>query len=135
MTRIWPAAAVLVAAAALAACDNSPTAPALFTTETFTGTVAQQGFKYHTFITGQDSPVVIRITSLTPSVQMGLALGSPLPTTTGEVCSVTVGQAAVVPGDTFQVLLTPATYCVMMFDIGNVGESSTVAYSVEVQHR
>jgi hypothetical protein len=135
MMRIWPAAAVLVATAALAACDDSPAAPALFTTETFTGTVAHQGSRYHNFITGQNSPVVIRITSLTPSVQMGLALGSPTPTTAGEVCSITIGQAAVVPGDTFQVLLTPSTYCVMMFDAGQIAEAATVAYSVEVQHR
>jgi hypothetical protein len=135
MTHTWPAAAVLVAAAALTACDNSPAAPALFTTETYSGTVAPQGSAYHTFNTGQNSPVIIRITSLTPSVQMGLALGAPIPTTAGEVCSITVGQAAVVTGDTFQVDLSSATYCVMMFDIGNVAPSTTVAYAVTVQHR
>lgn len=135
MKRVWRAVAVLAAAAAVTGCDNSPTAPALFTTETFSGTVARQGLSYHTFITGQTSAVVLRVTSLAPSVGMGLALGSPALTTTGEVCSITVGQAAVAQGDTFQVDLPAATYCVMMFDIGNVVESSTVAYSVVVQHR
>lgn len=135
MTRTWPVAAVLAASMALGACDNSPTAPPLFTTETFTGTVARQGTSFHTFITGQASATVLRVTALAPSIGMGLALGTPALTTGGEVCSITIGQAAVVQGDTFQVQLEPATYCVMMFDIGNVVESSTVAYSVTVQHR
>jgi hypothetical protein len=135
MTNAWRFAAVLAAAVAIGACDNSPTAPALFTTETFTGTVVREGLSSHTFITGQVSPVVLRVTSLAPLVGMGLALGTPAFTSSGEVCSITVGQAAVQQGDTFQVQLEPATYCVMMFDIGNVAESSTVAYSVTVQHR
>ena len=135
MTRVWRLGAVLLAGVALGACDNSPTAPTLFTTETFTGIVARQGLSFHSFITGQASPVVLRVRTLTPTVGMGLALGTPTPTTTGEVCSITVGQAAVAQGDTFQVQLEPATYCVMMFDIGNVVESTTVAYSVVVQHR
>jgi hypothetical protein len=117
------------------ACDNSPTAPALFTSETFTGTVVREGTSSHTFITGQTSATVVRVTTLSPLVGLGLALGTPTPTTTGEVCSITIGQAAVQQGDTFQVQLDAATYCVMMFDIGTVAESSTVAYTVTVQHR
>lgn len=135
MTHVWRAAAVLSAAVVFGACDNSPTAPELFTTEEFSGTVTRQGLAYHTFITGQVSPVVIRVRSLTPQIGMGLALGTPTPTTAGEVCSITFGQAAIVQGDTFQVQLEPSTYCVMVFDIGNVAESSTVAYGVTVQHR
>ena len=135
MTRTWRVAAALAASMALGACDNSPTAPALFTTETFDGTVSRLGTSSHNFITAQSSATVLRVTSLSPSVVVGLALGTPAVTATGEVCSITIGQAAVQQGDTFQVLLEPATYCVMMFDIGNVAESSTVAYSVTVQHR
>lgn len=135
MTSRWRVAAVLAASVVLGACDNSPTTPALFTTETFTGTVAPEGSSAHNFITGQASPIVIRITSLAPLVGMGLALGTPTPTTTGEVCAITIGQAAVQQGDTFQVQLDASTYCVMMFDIGNIAEASTVAYSVAVQHR
>jgi hypothetical protein len=130
-------AAVLTVSLALAGCDNSPTAPPLFTTESFSGNVAQLSSSAHNFITGQASPVVIRISSFAPaSITMGLALGTPLATPTGDVCRVTIGQAAVVPGDTFQVQLDPGTYCVMVFDIGNITEqAATVAYSVTVQHR
>ena len=128
---------VLTVASAPAGCDNSPTAPPLFTTETFSGSVAQLSSSAHNFITGQSSPVVIRVGSFTPSpITMGLALGTPTVTTTGNVCSVTIGQAAVVGGDTFQVQLDPGTYCVMIFDIGNIADAAaTVAYSVTVQHR
>ena len=68
MKRAWWVTAVFAAAAAVGACDNSPTAPPLFTTESFTGTVGQQGVSYHNFITGDVSPVVLRVTSLTPTI-------------------------------------------------------------------
>ena len=135
MTRvIRRIAAVLVVALALAGCDNSPTAPALFTTETFTGSVGALASSSHTFITGQSSQTVITINSFTPAITMGFALGAPVATPTGQTCSVTVGQAAVQVGTTFQVPLDAATYCVMIFDIGNVTDSN-VAYSLTVQHR
>jgi hypothetical protein len=129
-----PIAAVFLAALALGGCDNSPTAPPLFTTETFSGSVGRLASSYHTFITGQSSQTVITINSFAPALTMGLALGTPTPTATGETCTVTIGQAAVQNGTTFQLPLDAATYCVMIFDIGNVTDS-TVAYSVTVQHR
>jgi hypothetical protein len=137
MTHVRPRfAAILTLALALAGCDNSPTTPALFTTETFTGTVGQLSTSAHNFSTGQSSPVIIRITSFAPStITMGLGLGTPLTSPTGDVCSVT-GQAAVAQGDTFQVQLDPAAYCVTIFDIGQISDpTATVAYSVTVQHR
>jgi hypothetical protein len=127
-------AALFVVALALAGCDNSPTAPPLFTTETFSGSVGPLASSSHTFITGQSSQTVITINSFTPAITMGLALGTPALTPTGEICSVTIGQAAVQNGTTFQLALDAATYCVMIFDIGNVTDSN-VAYSLTVQHR
>src|SRR5688572_17766588 len=127
-------AAPFVVALALAGCDNSPAAPALFTTETFTGNVARLASSSHTFITGQSSQTVITINSFAPALTMGLALGTPTATPTGETCTVTIGQAAVQNGTTFQLALDAATYCVMIFDIGNVTDAN-VAYSLTVQHR
>ncbi len=135
-SRPLQAAATLVVALALAGCDNSPTAPALFTTETFTGRVAQLAAVSHNFNTGQSSPVVITVGSFTPNVSMGLALGNPTVTPAGETCLITIGQAAVAPGDTFQVQLERGTYCVMIFDIGSISDpAATVTYTVTVQHR
>ena len=127
-------AALFVVALAPAGCDNSPTAPALFTTETFTGSVGALASSSHTFITGQSSQTVITINSFAPAITMGLALGTPVVTPAAETCSITIGQAAVQVGTTFQLPLDPATYCVMVFDIGNVTDS-VVAYSLTVQHR
>jgi hypothetical protein len=133
--RLCRFAAALCLGIALAGCDNDPTGPtALFTTETYAGNVGVQGSSYHSFATGTLSPTVIRVVSLTPAVSMGLALGTPFPSSTGEVCSVTLGQVAVVVGDTFQVQLEKGTYCVMVFDIGQVA-AGTVAYSLTVVHR
>lgn len=114
-----------------AACDNSPTQPSLFTTETFTGSVAPQGFVSHTFVTQQSSPTIIRMATFNPQLNMGLALGTPF----GSNCSITLGQAVVKQGDEFQIQLEPSTYCVMVFDIGNVAATTTVSYSMVVQHR
>jgi hypothetical protein len=127
-------AALFVVALALAGCDNSPAAPALFTTETFSGSVGRLASSSHTFITGSSSQTVFTINSFAPALTMGLALGTPTPTPTGEICSITIGQAAVQNGTTFQLALDPSTYCVMIFDIGNVTDSN-VAYSLTVQHR
>lgn len=135
MTRTRRLAAIASLGIALAGCDNDPTGPTtLFTTETFTGSIAAQGSSYHNFATGQLSATVIRVVSLTPAVTMGLALGTPLPSVTGETCQPTLGQVAVVTGNTFQVQLEPGTYCVMVFDVGQVG-TNTVSYSLTVVHR
>ena len=67
------------------------------------------------------------INSFAPALTMGLALGTPNPTPTGQTCTITIGQAAVQNGTTFQLALEPSTYCVMIFDIGNVTDAN-VAY-------
>ena len=126
--------ALFVVALALAGCDNSPAAPALFTTETFTGSVAALASSSHTFITGQSSQTVFTINSFAPALTMGLALGTPTPTPTVRTLTITIRQAAVQNGTTFQLALEPSTYCVMIFDIGNVTDAN-VAYSLTVQHR
>lgn len=130
-TRGMVRAALVAIALAAGGCDNSPTEPSLFTTATFNGAVARQGFVSHTFTTQQSSPTLIRMTAFTPQVNMGLALGTPF----GANCSITLGQAVVKQGDEFQIQLEPSTYCVMVFDVGNVAESTTVAYTMIVQHR
>lgn len=130
-------AAAFAVVLALAGCDNSPATPSLFTTETFAGRVGQLGAATHNFSTGQASPVVLTVASLTPSnVTLGLALGNPSVTAAGETCLITIGQAEVASGATFQVQLDPGTYCVMMFDFGGITDpAATVSYSVTVQHR
>lgn len=124
------------AAVAICACDSTTSAPSIFTTEVFTGTVVKGGRTIHKFITGQNAPVVIRMTAFSPSdIIMGLALGNPLTTPTGEVCSITVGTAAVLQGAEFQVSLPPGTYCINIYDAGNVPPDGTVAYTTTIQHK
>lgn len=130
MSRSALRALLAAAALSLAGCDNSPTEPSIFTTENFSGSVVRQGAVSHTFTTQQSSPTIIRITSFNPQVNMGLAIGFPL----GQTCQVS-GQAVVKQGDEFQLQLEPASYCVMVFDVGNVAESTTVSYTMVVQHR
>lgn len=130
MRRSAVRALLAAAALSLGGCDNSPTEPSVFTTASFSGSVVRQGFTTHTFTTQQSSPAIIRMTTFNPQVNMGLALGVPI----GPSCQIS-GQAVVKQGDEFQLQLEPATYCVMVFDVGNVTESTTVSYTMVVQHR
>ena len=127
----------------LASCDNSSgtTPSSLFTTETFTGSIGRGATPlatFHTFITGQNAPVIIRMTALSPAnITMGLAVGMPAPLPTGgTVCSVTVGQAAIQQGSEFLVDLPAATYCLGVFDPGSIPEATpAVSYTAVVQHK
>lgn len=130
--RLGRLAALAVSACSLAACNNSPAAPSFFAGDTFTGTVARLGFSSHSFTSQENGPLVITITSLAPTTTMGLGLGAPA----GEVCQAS-GQVAVNQGDVLQPTgdVPAGTYCIVLFDIGNLAESSTVAYSVHVFHK
>ena len=123
-------------ALAAAACESTPSAPALFTTETFTGTVTKTAPRFHTFVTAQNAPIVIRMTAFTPAtIQMGLGLGQPLTTPAGDECRITIGQAVVQQGSEFQVQLPPGPYCIIIFDAGQIPEGESVAYTSVVQHK
>ena len=138
MNMISRLAAVSLAAALAAGCEGtSPTTPSsLFTTETFSGTVGKGALTFHSFQTGVTAPVIIRLTSFNPSnLTMGLALGTPANASGLNVCSITIGQAPVVQGSEFQVELPASTYCVAIFDAGQVPEATTVAYSLTIQHK
>jgi hypothetical protein len=132
-------AVCLAAAAALSACDQgygNPSTPSIFTTEVFTGSVVKGGRTIHKFATGQTAPVLLRMTAFTPStIVMGLALGQPITVEGVESCSITVGTAAVQQGAEFQVELPPGSYCINIFDAGQIGDEQTVTYSTTIQHK
>lgn len=139
MSTLRSVAALGLVAAFAAGCEGTPptTPSSLFTTETFSGSVARGALTYHSFQTGANAPVIIRLTSFNPgNITMGLALGTPATLPTGiAACSITIGQAAVVQGSEFQVELPASTYCVAIFDAGQIPEATTVAYSLTIQHK
>jgi len=134
MTK-WLAA--LAAALTLAACSNStssattPSTPK--TTDTFNGTVAVKGAPdTHNFTVGSSGQVDITLTATTPA---GATLGLSVGTTSASGCvAVANGSVASAAGAVAQLsgVLSPATYCVAVFDIGNLTQS--VTYTVTVAH-
>lgn len=129
--------AALVAALSIAACSNSSTssstttAPSTKTTDTFSGTVAVKGTDAHSFTVGTSGQVDVTLTTANPSVPMGLSVGVP----NGSACPAVAGGSVVAAaGSSAQLsgVMSPATYCVAVFDVGN--QSQPVSYTVTVAH-
>ncbi len=125
----WGAVA---AALALAACGGSnpttPTAPT--TTDTFTGTLAAGGVDAHTFTVAQAGALTVTLTTLSPqgTITVGLGLGQP----SGTTCSLISTDNTAKMGSVEQTTLDVGSYCVGIYDIGNVQGSDT--YTLTVSH-
>jgi len=100
-------------------------------TETFGGTVGVQGSSRSTFAVAQQGTVTVTLSALSPSVAMGLGIGTPNGST---ACAMTSSTTTALPGSTPQLTVTepPGNYCVSVYDVGNV--TGTVTYSVIVAH-
>jgi len=111
---------------------TSPSTPSPSTsTETFGGTVGVQGSSRSTFAVAQQGTVTVTLSALSPSVAMGLGIGTPNGST---ACAMTSSTTTALPGSTPQLTVTepPGNYCVSVYDVGNV--TGTVTYSVIVAH-
>jgi len=127
-------AVVLTAAACKGTDSSAPTTPApTTTTNTFTGTVAVGGRAMHNFTVAQPGQVSVTLTAASPpsSVILGLGIGIPSDST----CALLPGASAMASaGSSAQLtgVLTPATFCVTVYDVGN--QTATVSYTVTVAH-
>ena len=131
-------AIAIVAAAASGACNllsditspSSPTAPAA-STETFSGTVSVQGTSRSTFTTTQAGTVNVTLATMSPGVAMGLGIGTPNGTT---ACTLTSSNTSALAGSTPQLTVTeqPGSYCVSVYDVGNLTGNAT--FTVTVAH-
>ena len=135
MKRLVPLALVL--ALASAACSNNNAAPPpspTRTTDTFSGTVAVGGSDAHNFTVAASSQVDVTLTVATPpdGIVMGLGVGSPSDST----CTLFAGATQKTPaGASVQLSggLSPGTFCVAVYDIGN--QTAPVAYTATVSHQ
>jgi hypothetical protein len=123
------------------ACGNdssSTTAPTTTSpsTEVFSGTLAVQGSSFYSFTVVTSGTVSVTLASLVatppgPALKsvVGLGVGTPLETD----CSVTNSVTAA-PGLTAQLVssLTPAVYCVRIYDLGNL--PVPVNFSIRIVH-
>jgi hypothetical protein len=128
------AALVLAAAACKSKDSSAPTTPtSTTTTNTFTGTVAVGGRAMHSFTVAQSGQVSVTLTAASPpsSVVLGLGIGIPSDSTcallAGGSTTASAGSAAQLTG-----VLTPATFCVTVYDVGN--QTAAVSYTLTVAH-
>jgi len=136
--------AILVAVAVLAmgACSNdtlssltTPTNPTIFT-DTFTGTLSQNGSFTHSFTTANLGAVTVTIVSLAPNSSqiVGLSLG----VFNGSACSTspqTGGSSSdtATTGSSITLNASAAgSLCVRLYDVGFI--TTPVLYTLQVTH-
>jgi hypothetical protein len=99
-------------------------------TETFSGAVGVQGTSRSTFTTTQAGTVNVTLATMSPGVAMGLGIGTPNGTT---ACTLTSSTSALA-GSTPQLTVTeqPGSYCVSVYDVGNL--TTVATFTVTVAH-
>ena len=130
--------AVLLLAAAVAACDDEPTpigpsGPAPTVTDTFTGSIAQNGAATHNFSTAAAGPVTATLKAI--GSDNTLVVSFQLGNWTGTACSAVLGSDSATGGHVLSGTMTGAgTLCARVGDVGNIAAGTTAAYSIEVVH-
>jgi hypothetical protein len=135
--RVTRAAVLLTLAVSTSACglppgSTSPTTTATGTTEMFSGSLAQQSSRIYTFTVTQAGAVSVTLASLSPAAAaVGLGIGTPNGTTS---CTLTSSNPTAMAGSTPQITVTenPGSYCVEIYDVGNLTGAST--FSVTIVH-
>ena len=123
---------------ACSSTSTSPTTPATATpattTETFAGTVAQLATTGNPFSVSANGPVTIELTSVEPLATMGLGVG--IATWDGTTCGTAIAKNdnARSGATALNGTATAGSYCVTVYDSGNIPEGWTVSFSVQVIH-
>jgi hypothetical protein len=130
--KLYRLVPVLVAAGALA-CGGSPTQPAATVSDSFSGTVNQNTMSSNTFTMGQTGTATVTIVSFSPvsTITMGVGIGAPQ---TDGSCSLIASSDAVQAGAVLSTDLNAGSYCVAVYDVGNVAATVPIAYQLTVDH-
>jgi hypothetical protein len=126
--------ALAVATVLAAGCNlfNNTSPSTTATTDTFSGALAQSSSVAFTFTMAAAGNVAVTLTALTPSSSsaVGLGIGTP----NGSSCAVTNSTSAAIAGTIAQLTTTenPGTYCIKLYDVGNL--TATVTVTVTVAH-
>ena len=128
--------AIAIVAALFASACSDPAAPATPTpatptvSETFTGTLLPLGTDTHPFTVNQIGGIEVSLTGVTPGALVGVGVGTP----SGANCLL-IDNLTVVASPNAQLRGTATvtgSFCVSVFDVGNLVES--VNYTVTVLH-
>ncbi len=130
LTHVCRTAAILTSL--LGVSCSSPLEPSASLTETFSGTLTQQGASTHTFSVVQNGAARITLVSLAPfsNVTVGMGAG-----TVGDgTCILTASDVRMRPGETLTAELGAGTSCVVIYDVGDLSGLEPISYSLEVVH-
>jgi len=132
--------AIAIAVSACGGSDNTNTTPTVTSTPTtvlFEGSLNVGGFSFYSFnveATGNADVMLASVTTSTApgtstGVVLGMAIGSPLGTDCVITNAVTAGAALQSP---LVSNLTPGTYCVRVYDVGNM--TVPVNFAIRIVH-
>jgi hypothetical protein len=129
---------MLLLACAVAGCDDDntptgPTTPPPTVTETFTGTVAQNGAATHSFSVSAAGAVsaTLKAIGTDNTLVVSFALGN----WDGTACSVVLASDTATGGHVLSGSMTGVgTLCTRVGDVGNIAAGTTAAYTIEVVH-
>jgi hypothetical protein len=132
--------AVLVVAGALTACDDSttpttPTTPAPTVTQTFAGTLIQNGAATHSFDVTAAGAVkaTLKAVGTDNTLVVGFSIGNWIAATSS--CSVVLANDAATGGSVLSGTMTGAgSLCLRMYDVGNIAANAPAGYTVDIEH-
>jgi len=143
--QLLPAAVVVVALALVASgCTNNSnnsniTGPTpTLVTETFTGSLGQGGTDTpHTFtVNSSGNQLAAGFTSIGPTTVTSLGVGVAVWETASNTCDLNQSQngAATVGSTAISATAGQGSYCLRIYDGGNIPAGTTATYTVQVQH-
>ena len=127
--------AFLMTAAGCGSSASTPTTPTPATsTESFTGTVAHLGTSGHSFTVTNTGAVTITLTAVAPLATMSMGVG--VGTWDGTTCGASTVKNDNARGGSVSLTGTAnaGSYCVNVYDSGNVPEDWEVSYEIQVVH-
>jgi hypothetical protein len=128
-TRLTLAPLVLLGALLVGGCagtDNGVTGPS--TTDTFTGTLLASGNISYAVTVKANGELDLTLTTLAPQTTITVGLGIGVPS--GSSCSLITAAENAKVGSTLPASVTPGTYCVLVYDVGNIQGSDSFTLSV-----
>lgn len=115
---------------------TSPTTVATLATETFSGSIEQNGSSVHAFtVTNSSYSLLAGFTSLSSSVS-ALGLGIASWDSSTSTCGLNVSQNDTARSGSTSLSGTSnsGSYCLRVYDGGNIPTGGTALYTVQVQH-
>ena len=131
-------AALLMTTGCQVADESTSTSPsATLTTNTFSGSLSQNGTAVHNFsVSSSGYTLLAGYTSISPSSITSLGLGIGTWDSSTSTCGLNQTQldAAKSGSTALSATANSGSYCVRVYDGGNITSGTTVTYTVQVQH-